>query len=208
MITSILFDLDGVLCDCTELHYQSLNKALQSVCGFIIDREEHNSIFNGLPTKRKLEILSSDGKIKESDKEKIWHLKQDFTKETILELLRYDPTKIELHQWLHSKNIQIACITNSILETATLMLKTTGQLDSIDWLIANDMIRHPKPHPEGYIRGMIHFGSMPENTLIVEDSPVGLQAANATGANVWAVSGCTEVSLSNLLKLPYFSGCQ
>ena len=35
MIKAILYDLDGVLVDATEWHYESLNAALKEVCGFI-----------------------------------------------------------------------------------------------------------------------------------------------------------------------------
>jgi len=59
---------------------------------------------------------------------------------------------------------------------------------------------NPKPHPEGYIRAMINFNSMPEETLIIEDAPVGLQAAYATSANVWAVDNSYQVNLQNITK--------
>ena len=54
MIKAILYDLDAVLVDATEWHYESLNAALKEVCGFIINREEHISTFNGIPTKKKI----------------------------------------------------------------------------------------------------------------------------------------------------------
>ena len=57
MIKAILYDLDGVLVDATEWHYESLNAALKEVCGFVIKRDEHISTFNGIPTIKKLEIL-------------------------------------------------------------------------------------------------------------------------------------------------------
>lgn len=198
MISAVLMDLDGTLCDCTELHYISLNKALQEISQFEISRTDHDANFNGLPTKRKLEMLIAAGRVNDCDKKRIWEAKQQYTKETILELLQPDWDKIELHQYLKDKNIKIACVTNSIFETARLMLRTTDQLKYMDLLIANDQIRYPKPHPEGYIRAMIQFQTMPENCLIVEDSPVGLKAAEATGANIWAVDGCHEVTLDNI----------
>lgn len=200
MITLVLMDLDGTLCDCTELHYVSLNKALKKISNVEISREDHESTFNGLPTKRKLDLLIEEGKILEKDKTAIWELKQQYTKETIIEVLKPDQVKIELHQYLKSKNIQLACVTNSILETARLMLETTGQLEYMDLLIANDMIKYPKPHGEGFIRAMIYFQVMPEHVLIIEDSPVGMQAAHATGANIWQVKGPEELTRENILK--------
>ena len=63
MIKAILYDLDGVLVDATEWHYESLNAALKEVCGFIINRDEHVSTFNGIPTIKKLEILQNSSNI-------------------------------------------------------------------------------------------------------------------------------------------------
>ena len=51
MIKAILYDLDGVLVDATEWHYESLNEALKEISGFEISRLEHIQTFNGLPTQ-------------------------------------------------------------------------------------------------------------------------------------------------------------
>jgi beta-phosphoglucomutase-like phosphatase (HAD superfamily) len=56
-IRAVLFDLDGVLVDATEWHYEALNRALR-LFGFGITRYEHLAGYNGLPTRRKLEMLS------------------------------------------------------------------------------------------------------------------------------------------------------
>ena len=71
MIKAILYDLDGVLVDATEWHYESLNDALKDVAGFIIKRDEHISTFNGIPTMKKLEILHDQGRLKKSLFDKI-----------------------------------------------------------------------------------------------------------------------------------------
>ena len=63
MIKAILYDLDGVLVDATEWHYESLNESLQKISGFQISRQDHISTFNGLPTMKKLHILFDQKKI-------------------------------------------------------------------------------------------------------------------------------------------------
>ena len=63
MIKALLYDLDGVLVDATEWHYESLNEALEEVAGFIIERSEHVTTFNGIPTNTKLEILEKQGRL-------------------------------------------------------------------------------------------------------------------------------------------------
>jgi phosphoglycolate phosphatase-like HAD superfamily hydrolase len=54
------FDLDGVLVDAKEWHYESLNLALKSVGVEEISKFEHTNIFDGWPTKKKLEYLSKN----------------------------------------------------------------------------------------------------------------------------------------------------
>ena len=58
-IKAIIFDMDGVLIDAKEWHYQSLNRALK-LFGLEISRYDHLSTFDGLPTHKKLEILTSN----------------------------------------------------------------------------------------------------------------------------------------------------
>lgn len=203
MIKACLFDLDGTLCDCTELHYITLNKALEEISGYIISREDHNLNFNGLPTNKKLDLLILNNKVNINDKSKIWQLKQKYTKETILEVLNPDLKKQELLSYLKSENIKIACVTNSINETAKLMLETTGQFKYLDLLISSDLVKNPKPDSEGFEVSMTFFNVLPSETLIIEDSPVGIAAAKASGANIWKVKDPSEVILENYIKLNY-----
>jgi beta-phosphoglucomutase-like phosphatase (HAD superfamily) len=59
MIKHICFDLDGVLCDAREIHYEALNRALEKINKkYIIDRESHLSTYDGLPTNKKLKLLT------------------------------------------------------------------------------------------------------------------------------------------------------
>lgn len=192
---AILYDLDGVLCDACEWHYISLNKALLKISNQTINRTEHETIFNGIPTKKKLEILLSQGRVKEADIPLIWQAKQDLTIQTIIENAKPDQEKIELHKYTNSLGLTSVCVTNSITETATMMLEKTGQLPFLRFIISNEMIRYPKPHGEGYIRAMIRLGAMPDECIIVEDSEKGLKAAATTGCNVIAVVGPNEVPM-------------
>ena len=193
-------DLDGTLCDCAELHYLSLNKALLEVSNYTICRADHESTFNGLPTKKKLDLLIVGNKVNPNDKQRIWELKQQYTKETVSETLKPDQDKIEMLQWLQANQIKTACITNSITETGTLILQVIGQWRLLDFFISNDMVQFPKPHAEGYIRAMIHFQVMPDEVLIVEDSDVGFAAATASGGNVWKIKDSYELTLGNMKK--------
>lgn len=198
MIKAILFDLDGVLLDACEWHYEALNKALKEVSNTEISRDEHISTFNALSTKKKLELLTEQGRVLKKDHQLIWDKKQEYTIDTIISTAKIDGVKKAMHEFCRKNFIRLACVTNSIAKTAKLMLSSTGQLDYMNLVISNEDVKHIKPHGEGYIRAMIELYSMPDKCLIVEDSPVGKQAAYSTGAHVWEVSGCHEVNLENL----------
>jgi len=204
MIKAILYDLDGVLVDATEWHYESLNNALSEIAGFIIKRDEHISTFNGIPTMKKLEILQKQGRLDGSLFEDIWVKKQEKTFEVIEKNGSVDSNKIRLHE--QTKNLKKACVTNSIKKSALLMLKKTGQLQYMDFVISNEDVKNPKPSPEGYNLAIKKFNLKPEECIIVEDAPKGLEAARQTGANVYEVSGYNEVTLENILtKINYFN---
>jgi beta-phosphoglucomutase len=204
MIKAILYDLDGVLVDATEWHYESLNLALEQVKNFKIKRDEHIQTFNGLPTMRKLEILLEQGRVEKNDFNSIWQKKQDLTIEVIKKSAFVDSNKLRLHD--ATKQYKIVCVTNSIRETALLMLEKTGQLNYIDFVISNEDVSSPKPSPEGYLQAISRLKIKPEECMIVEDSPKGIEAANNSGAQLFEVSGYNEVTLENvLLKLNYFN---
>ncbi len=200
MIKAILFDLDGVLVDATNWHYLAFNKALEKISGISISKEEHEKIFNGSPTLTKLNILVKQGRVFQQDIKNICVAKQEFTKQIIKDNAKLDLEKIYMHQHLKRAGFKIACVTNSITETAKLMLEITGQLKFINLLISNEMVVSPKPNPEGYIRAMMTFDYFPHECLVVEDSPKGVEAAKLSGADVFIVKNYNEVIFNNIKK--------
>lgn len=197
---AILYDLDGVLVDACDWHYDALNRSLLEVCGFKIGRREHAATFNGLPTKSKLQILKEQGRLTEVLFEQVHGLKQRYTFEIINDL-RPDPVKIELHQKVINLGIKVACVTNSIRKTAETMLSNTGQMTFMSLVISNEDVIHPKPCGEGYVMAMVNLETVPQNVLIVEDSPKGLESAKSTGAHVLQVTNATEVTWENIKKI-------
>lgn len=196
-IECILFDLDGVLVDACDWHYEALNKSLYDIIGIKISKEEHESKYNGLPTKIKLKML----KVDELYFEKIWDLKQKYTIDIIKSNLTLLSDKIELHQYLKNNNIKICCVTNSIKNTAELMLSLSGQLQYIDLLVTNENIKNNKPSPECYDFAIKKINCDPKYSICVEDSQTGILAAqNSLIKNLWQVKNSKEVNLINFKK--------
>ena len=89
MIKLIIFDLDGVLVDAKQIHFQTLNQSLREVCNtekYVISETEHLSIYDGLKTSQKLELLTVNKGLNPNTYDDIWNRKQNLTIESISEL--------------------------------------------------------------------------------------------------------------------------
>jgi beta-phosphoglucomutase len=193
----ILFDLDGVLVDACDWHFEALNRALVSIGKPAISKEDHISTYNGLPTSIKLNMLG----LNKTESRIVWEKKQQFTLDTIQDRAKTDSVKIELLSYLCQNSIQIACVTNSIRQTAEAMLKHTGQYDYIHLLVSNEDVERNKPYPDCYNYAMKKMKVDPSYCLCVEDSPKGIEAAEASDARmIWKVENSQQVTLKNYLE--------
>ena len=195
-ISCVLFDLDGVLVDATEWHYEALNRAL-SLFGFDITRYEHLS-YNGLPTRRKLEMLTVEKGLPAALHPMLNRLKQVYTRDEILTKCRPLFEKEYMLSRLRREGYRLAVCSNSIRDALQLMIEQSGIAGYFDLVISNQDVSQPKPDPEAFLTAMTRLGVTPAETLIVEDSPHGLEAARRSGAHVCRVSGCAEVDYARV----------
>lgn len=194
---AVLFDLDGVLVEACDWHYEALNSALISFGKLPIGRDEHETTFNGLPTRVKLEMLG----ISADEADEINKQKQKHTIDIIRSSAKIMPEKIELLSYLRSKGIKTACVTNSIRETTEAMLSATGQIGLFDLIVTNEDVQRNKPYPDCYNHAIATLGVDPLQCLCVEDSPKGIEAATASIAgHLWAVSDPSKVTIQNYLE--------
>jgi HAD superfamily hydrolase (TIGR01509 family) len=200
MIKLIIFDLDGVLVDTKSIHFESLNKAILKYSpNSVISWNEHLSKFDGLKTQRKLEILTSEKGLPTEFHNSIWVNKQEITAE-MLNGLSEDHDLISLLENLRAKDFIIACCSNSIKKTVEIVLSKLGIFNYFDQILSNEDVLNAKPHPEIYWNCISSQQMLPEEVLILEDSPFGLQAASRTTANVMRVDGRGNLRLTDILR--------
>jgi HAD superfamily hydrolase (TIGR01509 family) len=198
MIKLIIFDLDGVLVDAKELHYEALNMALAKIDPkFVIQLDEHLSSFDGLNTTKKLKMLTERKGLPVEAHNKVWQLKQEFTLKIISEYKR-DERLCEILKKLKQEQFQICVASNSIRDTVKMMLLRKGLLEYIDFFYSNQDVKFPKPNPEIYMRCMIKAGVSPKETLIIEDSHIGRKAAQESGAFLCPVIDSTDVTYEKI----------
>jgi len=196
-IKFIIFDLDGVLLEAKEIHYESLNKALGEK--YYITWDEHLSKYDGLKTSQKLEMLSIDKGLPSDMYDEIWNNKQNFTLESLSNLEK-NSQLISCIKSLVNDGYKIAICSNSIRKTVLTVLAKLGIIEFMDLIISNEDVKNSKPHPEMYWKAISMMSFLPEQTLIIEDSPYGLLAASRSGSNVLRVVSPSEVTYSNINK--------
>jgi len=200
MIKLIIFDLDGVLIDAKKIHYKALNLALSKINkNLIIDWSDHLTIYDGLKTFQKLELLTKYKGLEVELYDQIWKDKQIYT-ELMLENLKYNENIYNCLSSLKDNNYLIACCSNSITKTITKSLEKIKILDFFDLILSNEDVFKGKPHPEMYWKAMSAFGVYPENTMIIEDSPHGLKAASSSGAHVYRVKNPRDIVFKNIIN--------
>ena len=195
MIKAIIFDLDGVLIDATEWHYEALNDALR-LFGFEISREDHLGFYNGLPTAEKLKNLSEKKGLPLGLHETIKELKRKYTDNRVLQLCSPSHEKQIMLTHLKNKGYQLACCSNAQKYSVLNMLQM-AQIDNFfDHIIGNDEGIKPKPAPDVYLTAFKMLNVTPPEAIIVEDATHGIEAARESGAKVIAVRGFEDVNLS------------
>ncbi|MFN3076133.1 MAG: HAD family hydrolase [Alphaproteobacteria bacterium] len=192
-IRAVLFDLDGVLVDAREWHWEALNMALR-LFGYEIGRQEHLTTFDGLPTRKKLAYLSESSSLPRRIAPLINELKQAYTKQLITQYC-YPIFHIEYAvARLKREGYRLAVCTNSVRETTDLMLTRSGLLHYFDLTLSNQDCKNPKPAPDVYLDAMQALGVLPDEAAIVEDNEYGVRAGTEAGGHVLRVADPHEVT--------------
>lgn len=200
MIKAILFDMDGVLIDAREWHYEALNESL-ALFGYKISFEAHITTYDGLPTKKKLKLLSQTDDLPTGLHDLINELKQ--IKTVVLSYARCKPTfnHIQTLSSLKRYGYKIAVCSNSIRNTIETMMKLSRLEEYLDGIYSNEDVSLPKPNPEIYLKAMKELKIKPNETLILEDNIHGIKAAYDSGAHVMEIAEPANVDFQSIQTL-------
>jgi len=200
MIKAILFDMDGVLIDAKDWHYEALNRALEHF-GYTISRESHLSTFDGLPTRQKLRMLSSSRGLPEGLHDFLNALKQAYTLE-----ISYQRCKpVFNHQYALSRlkkdGYKLAVCSNSVRQSIEAMMRLSSLSTHLDLIVSNQDVEKGKPDPEMYLKAMQSLNVEPNECLILEDNEHGIQAAITSGGHLLKIGVPDDVTYQAIITL-------
>lgn len=182
-IRLIMTDLDGTLFDTVTANYLAYQEAMRPF-GFNIDREYFSKHCNGRHYREFIpEIIGcNDDKILHEI-----HTAKKNSYEKYIEYVKINQPLMSLLNMCRDE-CNIALVTTASRRNTEDILKAFGLEKYFDLVMTREDITHNKPSPEGYIKAMEFFRASPEECLIFEDSPVGMEAARRSGITYFAVN--------------------
>lgn len=196
----VIFDLDGVLLDSRDLHFDALNEALRKVGEqYVISREEHLSKYDGLNTTKKLKMLTEDKGLPVHHYDQIWNDKQKATFDLIPNAY-FNKEAVLAMGVLKNRGWKIAVASNSIRETVKIALQSCAAMQFVDYFVSNEDVFNPKPFPEMYWQCMTKLKALPKDTIIVEDSHIGREGAMNSGAHLYPVKDAYDLKYDTFME--------
>ena len=179
----IIVDMDGTLMDTKDVNFHAYRQALAEH-GFGLDYEYFCNFCNGrrytqfLPqiTTRDPQILSS------------MHTRKKALYPQFLEKARLNEGLVDILRALRG-SYRTALVTTASRMNCEDLLSHFQLTELFDLILTQEDVAHAKPNPEGFLKAMAHFGATAEETIIFEDSEVGLEAAKQTGACYYRTFG-------------------
>jgi beta-phosphoglucomutase len=199
-IQAVIFDMDGVLIDAKDWHYQALNDALVQLGYLPITPEEHEATYDGLPTLAKLKALATIGRVPDDLvlHQAINELKQELTITATKRLCKPYAPHLKAMQTLKAQGRRIAVASNSVRSSVDEMMMLSELAPYLAFTLSNQDVPRAKPFPDLYLEALRLLGLPASACLVVEDNLKGIAAAQAAGLSVLAVANVHEVTDENI----------
>lgn len=181
MYKAVLFDMDGVLVD-TEWFYNRRRCAFLETKGFTFDEIPDLSGTNDVYI---WEYFVPDDPARRQELSAEYLVYQKSHPVPYGELL--NPDAKPLIEALHAQGLKTAIASSGYVELIQELADVAGIDDLLDFKISGHECSAFKPDPEVYLRAMEALGVAPAECLVVEDSPIGIEAGKRAGARVLAL---------------------
>jgi beta-phosphoglucomutase len=196
-IAAVVFDLDGVLADTIELHYQSWQRVADDI-GLSFDRASYEQIL-GRNREDSVDYLLAGRSISPQERHRILRLKNEYYIELLADLQPSDllPGVREMLKDLQAQNIPIAIGSSS--KNAEIVLQKLGIRHCFQQVADGASVDNPKPHPAVFLKAAELLEVPPERCLVVEDAAAGVTAALAAGMTVLGVGPQERLNQAHLV---------
>lgn len=176
-IKLILLDFDGTLVDTRRANAHAYMATLAEV-GIKISEEEYLERFFGV---RCMEFMHMVGITDEAEIRRLRKRKVELYP-NYFDSVRLNTSLWEWCQMLRDSGAKVWIVSTGHIDNITNVMQHLNLQSGIDGILSGDDIEHPKPAPDCFLKAMEIEGVTPAETIIFEDSSVGLEAARLSGA--------------------------
>ena len=180
MISTIIFDMDGVIIDSEPVHYE-IETSVMSELGISISEKEYHafvgrtakSMWSELIERFNLEITIEEviQKSKDQYHYRLYHTDQP----------HYIPGTVALIKGLHAMGKKLILASSSTLENIRIVMDKHQLTYFFDEIVGGDEVTNGKPDPEIFVLAAKRARTLPSQCLVIEDSRNGVAAAKAAG---------------------------
>jgi beta-phosphoglucomutase len=191
---NVIFDLDGVLVSTDEYHYQAWKKIADEE-GIYFDRAINNRL-RGVSRMASLEIILERAakNYTQAEKEELAQRKNRYYQELLGNLTTEDTLNGVRETLADLRKNAVHIAVGSSSKNTMRILKQVGLENAFDAIADGTEITHSKPDPEVFLLAAQKLGAKPENCLVVEDAPAGVQAGVNAGMQVAGIGEAAKVS--------------
>ncbi len=182
---AVLWDLDGVIVDTSEYHFQSWQQAFQPQ-GIYFTREHFKHAF-GMANIDIIPLIMGKP-VPYTTIKAIGDFKEATFRRLIKGNIRALPGVLELLKTLGKSNVPMAIVSSTPRQNIDLILGSLGIAACFEVIVSGDDIDAGKPDPQGYRLGARKLGIAPDYCIVIEDAVVGIEAARAAGMKCIAVA--------------------
>ncbi|QTL99388.1 beta-phosphoglucomutase [Iocasia frigidifontis] len=178
-IKAVIFDLDGVLTDTAEYHYQSWKKLAQEE-GISFTREDNEQL-RGVTRRQSLEILLKGKTLPEDKMEELMVKKNEYYQELINNITMEDliPGVEELLNQLQEDGYKLAVASAS--RNARTVIENLEIGKKFQLIADGYSVKNNKPAPDLFLYAAEELEVEPEECIVIEDAESGIEAALAAG---------------------------
>lgn len=176
MTKAIIFDMDGLMVDTEIISYKCYKNILESF-GFTFTKDDYIKDYPGRTLMTSLQFIKEHYHLNYNNHEmadKFHQLEHDYIEKNGVNL---KPGLVELLEYLKEHNYKIAVATSSIKERATKLLLDHDILHYFDTMVCGNEIQNGKPFPDIFLKACEKLSVEPTDSLVLEDSEAGIQAA-------------------------------
>jgi HAD superfamily hydrolase (TIGR01509 family) len=182
MIRAIITDFDGTLVDTFDANLCAYQSVLANH-GVSLTEEKYRECF-GLRFEEFMSVIDIHDEIMQN----LVRISKQELYPKYFKYLTPNSSLIELIDTFHKLGGKTAIASTARKENLMNILNYLGITSLFDVIYAGEDVIHGKPSPEIYLKTMETLGVHPDETLIFEDSEVGIAAANSSGAHVFVIS--------------------